>query len=249
MIKYFVLFNISVPSYLLCAVLGLCAAIFLAFFRNSSNRIKWSTYYLFIVFAAIGMIIGSKLLFFITILPLIVDDISWKKVLIAFLDSGFVFYGGLLGALGGGAISVKITKENFRETFNLFIPPFVLFHTFGRIGCFLTGCCYGVECPVGFSYPYEPNIVRFPVQLAEAVCNIVILTILLYRETKTQKSESLTTLYLLMYAPTRFLLEFLRDDRIRGIWGSLSTSQWISVLVIAVIAALKYKAHRSKSRQ
>lgn len=249
MIKYFVFFDLSVPSYLLCAALGLCAALFFAFFRNSANRIKWSAYYLFIVFAGIGMIIGSKLLFFITVIPLIADDLSWKKALVAFLESGFVFYGGLLGALGCGAISVKLTKEDLRETFNLFIPPFVLFHTFGRIGCFLTGCCYGVECPVGFSYPYEPNIVRFPVQLAEAVGNIVILTVLLYREAKTQKRESLTMLYLIMYAPMRFLLEFLRDDSIRGFWGSLSTSQWISVFVIAVIAALEYKAHRSKACQ
>jgi hypothetical protein len=35
----------------------------------------------------------------------------------------------------------------------------------------------------------------------------------------------------------RCLLEFLRGDIDRGLWGSFSTSQWLSLLALLVFAA------------
>lgn len=203
---------------------------------------------MFIVFAAIGMLFGSKLLFFITVLPTELNDITPKKALILFLNSGFVFYGGLFGALGCGILSGKISHEDMNKTLNIFIPPFVLFHTFGRIGCFFAGCCYGIECKLGFSYPDEPNVIRFPVQLAEALGNTIIIAILCYREKQLKNRDSLTFMYLLMYAPMRLLLEFLRGDAVRGYWGYISTSQWISIFIIVVLAVLLFRKYR-KSRK
>ena len=54
-----------------------------------------------------------------------------------------------------------------------------------------------------------------------------------------QNRKHLFADYILLYAPSRFLIEFLRyDDTERGFWGILSTSQWVSILLFA--AALLY---------
>ena len=45
----------------------------------------------------------------------------------------------------------------------------------------------------------------------------------------------LLILYALCYAPVRFVLEFFRGDSARGGLGPLSTSQWISLAVLAGI--------------
>ena len=52
------------------------------------------------------------------------------------------------------------------------LPLVPLVHGFGRAGCFLMGCCYGVPSRFGIAFtcsPIAPNGVRLlPVQLIEA---------------------------------------------------------------------------------
>lgn len=240
-------FGIIVPSYLLCAVFGFIAALFLALYRMRDDCVKWSSYYLFIVFSSVGMILGGKVLFFITVLPKVLDDFTIKKAIETFAKSGSVFYGGLFGALGFGILSARLSKEKPQALLNLFIPSFVIFHAFGRVGCFMAGCCYGIECRYGFSLLQEPGIIRFPVQLMEAVCEILILSILLYRDKKSLGKTNLAYLYLVVYAPVRFILEFLRGDIRRGFFGILSTSQWISLIIMAAIGIMHCKKHRVKN--
>ena len=60
-----------------------------------------------------------------------------------------------------------------------------LFHAFGRIGCFLSGCCYGIETTFGIDLKYSPvpgcsGVLRFPVQLIESGCNFIIFFLLLF---------------------------------------------------------------------
>lgn len=46
------------------------------------------------------------------------------------------------------------------------------------------------------------------------------------------KKGGLLAVYIILYGIARFLLEFLRGDLIRGIWFGLSTSQWISIVLV-----------------
>ena len=74
---------------------------------------------------------------------------------------------------------------------------------------------------------------RFPVQLVEAGCNLILFAILFLLYDKNKISEKNTfKVYLFSYAIIRFLSEFLRGDEYRGFVGLLSTSQFISVLII-----------------
>ena len=60
------------------------------------------------------------------------------------MRGGFVFYGGLLGGLFGIYLGGKILKIPVWEYAQNTIPVIPLAHGFGRLGCLMAGCCYGV---------------------------------------------------------------------------------------------------------
>jgi phosphatidylglycerol:prolipoprotein diacylglycerol transferase len=115
----------------------------------------------------------------------------------------------------------------------------------GRIGCFLTGCCYGKEThlPIGILFHHSsvaPNgVALFPTQLLEAGFEGVMACFLVYAfYRKKALSKGLLRnplyVYLISYAVFRFFLEFFRGDAVRGMLFGLSTSQWISLIVIMI---------------
>lgn len=77
--------------------------------------------------------------------------IEWKEFVkdpagMIFSRSGFVFQGGFIAALICGLWFTRRRKVPLLETVDIVAPGLVLAHAFGRIGCFLAGCCYGLTC-------------------------------------------------------------------------------------------------------
>lgn len=128
------------------------------------------------------------------------------------------------------------------EVYEIYFPCLPLAHTFGRIGCALTGCCYGIpyDGPGAVIYDHSiiaPDKVRlFPVQLTETVINLLITFVLLFyifnRQGRTNHSIAI---YCVLYGTARFILEFLRYDLERGKFLWFSTSQWISLILIGTV--------------
>lgn len=234
--------QIILPSYGVCAGIGIIAAVTLFLFRRRSLQLDINKTIQMMIAAVIGLVVGSRFVFVLTMLPNVIADFSWQQLFGVILMGGFVFYGGLLGAMLGIYIFCKCSKLDLQTIFNAITPCFPLFHCFGRIGCFMAGCCYGIPVSFGVPMAFDPNTARFPVQLVEASCCFVIFITLIVVE-KKKEGTPLLAVYLLSYAVVRFLLEFLRGDTVRGIWGFLSTSQWISLAVAAavIITAVRKK--------
>ena len=118
-----------------------------------------------------------------------------------------------------------------------------LFHFFGRLGCFTAGCCYGVEWEHGIVYEHSilesaNHVARFPVQLVEAVLNLMLFFLLFYLYKRGKATHKILLLYLLIYPVYRFILEFFRGDTYRGFVGFMSTSQFISVILFTISAVV-----------
>ncbi len=200
-------------------------------------------------FSSAGLLIGSKLIYLVTKLPNYIDNYSniYSKYTtiekLEFLLGGYVFYGGLVGAILGVLIFSKVFNFDKWSLFSTLTPLIPFAHAFGRVGCFFGGCCYGIEYhgafSISFNYnslsPHLSDVPRFPVQLLEAAL-IFILFIIIYIYTYKKVPAGGKTLgfYIISYSIIRFLLEFLRGDIIRGIWFGLSTSQWISLLLLPI---------------
>lgn len=200
------------------------------------------------LFAGVGVIIGGHLLFGITNIRHFgsvfskVDGVEGFLSAVKSLFGGSVFYGGLIGAMLAAVIYLKLKKVRVPVYTDVLAPCIPMFHFFGRIGCFLSGCCYGVECSVGFVYenaavPMANGVRRFPVQLVEAGLNLLLCIVLFYLLKKRLCKERLINVYLAVYPVYRFILEYFRGDEYRGFLFGLSTSQLISLVLLAANGA------------
>lgn len=245
---YFVIFGRTIGSYGVMAVLGLLASGWVAVRIGKRKGISMEDVLLLMISAAVGLLLGGHLLYGLTqweaLIALAHDGTSgaawWKELVSCF--SGMVFYGGLIGAYTAVCLHTRFVKGiSGEQALDLLAITTPLFHAFGRVGCFLAGCCYGVESRWGFLItgntlsPGVNGVVRLPVQLIEAGCNLIIFSIIFISYKREKNTGNLMEMYVLLYAPTRFLLEFFRGDTQRGIWWGLSTSQWISLLLVCVV--------------
>lgn len=236
MAPFITLFGRTIGSYGLCAVLGLLVSSFLAVRRGRRQGVPIYLIIQAAVSALVGLLVGGHLLYGLLHLPELPSHPAPAMFLRCF--SGSVYYGGFLGAYLSAHWYVRRFAPDqislFTDLFALSVP---LFHAFGRVGCFLGGCCYGIPCRWGFMATGNPlvpeinGICRFPVQLLEAGCELGLFVLLLQLFRKGNCSGRLVVCYLLGYAPLRFGLEFLRGDATRGFLLGLSTSQWLSILL------------------
>lgn len=162
-----------------------------------------------------------------------------------YVFGGAVFYGGLIFGIPAGLRYGRRKGLDLAAYSDVAAAAIPLFHAFGRIGCFLGGCCYGVESRIGFIYTRaiveEANGVRrFPIQLVESFCNFTLFFLLWYFLRKKKHEGKLLSLYLCAYALIRFTLEFWRGDEFRGFILGMSTSQFISILVFGAGLAMLF---------
>ncbi len=245
-------------TYGICAVLGLAASVLCVWLLRKRHGISFEDTILLLLVAAGGMLFGGSLLYGITHTGDIVEILKTagdrpfadtvKGIVACF--GGMVFYGGFIGSvLALRLFGPRIAKgEPLGKLLDLYTLTVPLFHAFGRVGCFLGGCCFGIESRFGFityDNPLSPalnGVRRFPVQLLESSFNLVIFLTLLAVYRSGKQRGKLVYLYMLIYPPVRFGLEFLRGDAIRGFLFGLSTSQWISIMLLTFAAcALLYK--------
>lgn len=250
MIPYpdFHIFGIEVSAYSLCSVVGMliCVAVFYYMARRR-NMLKGDLVYMSLA-AIVGMIIGAHILFGITRLGNMIRQLqalssnktssSFDTIADIIMENwnGMVFYGGLIGAMVAIIVYTRKTKLPVLEHMDLYVPIFPLFHTFGRIGCFLAGCCYGIESDFGYAHTHSNGVVvnRFPVQLLEAGLNFLLFLVIFICFIKGIRKGRLLQIYLLVYPVIRFCDEFLRGDAIRGKFLIFSTSQWISIILFII---------------
>ena len=258
----------GIPTYLILALLGFVAAFVLAMFRRRAYEYRILDLVAMLCASVVGIVIGARLLFVITEIPALIEhNFSWEIIEKRVINGGLVFYGGLIGALLCIYFLAKYLKLDSKRMINFVCPCFTIFHAFGRIGCLLGGCCYGVASDVGVLMPHKladgtvKYITSVPVQLYEAIALVLITAILLLVEMddiKKGKDSNLLPIYIALYAPARFVLEMWRGDILRGVFDvsfnyatddgrlagrfSLSTSQVISILlIIALLIYLGYK--------
>ena len=231
----FTLFGISFASYGVMCALGVLVALVFSLIRVKQMRLKMENAFVMFVFAlAIGLLGAFFTHMIISYSPKELVSMLSRGAFIREYSPGFVYYGGFLFGFIGAYLASRMLKFHLMDYAPAMLPALPLAHAFGRIGCFLAGCCYGRECAFGISYPAGGSapfgVSLFPVQLLESACLFIICFLLCLYIKKGGKR--VLSMYICLYAPVRFLLEFLRGDMHRGIFLCLSTAQWTSVLLL-----------------
>jgi len=226
--------RLTIYSYGTCIALGLILAIVFAGKVAKKYAIDPDLFFNGGLVAFISGIVGAKLLYIITDIKEIIADPS----ILLDVGSGFVFYGGLIAGVAGFIIYItKVKKMSFMDKADIAMPFVAMAQGFGRIGCFLAGCCYGKEAPEGAWYAVVfPNnnccapsgVELIPVQLISAILLFILFVILFFAIRKEKFAGLGLSVYLTLYSIGRFLIEFLRNDP-RGSIGPFSTSQFIAM--------------------
>ena len=165
------------------------------------------------------------------------------------------FYGGMLFGLVFFAIIMSFRKRkkvSIYERLSDLAPCIAIGHFFGRIGCFLGGCCFGaptesflgVVFPEG-SLPYEyygGAVKVHPTQLYEAAFLLALFFVLFFAFRKDA-----FPMYFILYGVGRTFIEFFRNDDRGAVLGlPISPSQFISLVLIAVGGIILVVHYRKK---
>lgn len=232
---------VTIHGYGLMIAVGVLCAIVLASVRAKRKGLDPDIVLSLGLLSLIFGMIGAKLLYCI---------VEYKALISSpmqiFTGTGFVVFGGIIGGTAAAFFYCRRKKVNFLLYLDLMMPSVALAQGFGRIGCFLAGCCYGRETDsfVGFVYhdsTCAPNgIPLIPTQLFSSTACFLLAAVLLLYARKPRIDGRIGALYIMLYSVGRFIIEFFRDD-FRGSIGVLSTSQVLSLLFLLIGIALYFR--------
>lgn len=192
-------------------------------------------------------IVGARLFHIIQYWP-IYQGHPFSK-LFQLWDGGLVFYGGLITGTLAFVVYCLRRKLDPLDTGDLIMPSLFVGMGFGRLGCFLNGCCYGDFCtlPWAVSFPAGSNPFKVqvregylfgteawslplhPTQLYSALDAFLLVAVTLAYYPFRQRRGDVIVLGLAIHSITRFLIEFVRNDEPGQLGTMLTISQWISI--------------------
>lgn len=229
---------VTIYGYGLMIGLGVLFCILIGMQRAKKHGLKEEAVIDIAIYGLIIGFLGAKLLY------VIVEWEAFLKNPMSVLGTeGFVVYGGISAGVIAAIVYCRIKKLKFLEYFDLLSASIALAQGFGRIGCFLAGCCYGRETdsclgvvfPAGSIAPAGVKVL--PTQLFSSAGDFAIMAFLLWHYKRRKYVGDTGFLYMLLYGIGRFFIEMLRNDN-RGAVGALSTSQFISIFIVTAALLL-----------
>lgn len=255
--------NIPIYSYGFMLMIAFLAGLYIARRKAASERLDPNTISDISIYTIISAIIGARLFF-------VVQNFGdYKNNLLDIFkiyQGGLVYYGGLIAVVVALLVFSRVKRIPLLKLLDTVVLATSLGLVFGRIGCFLNGCCYGklsnlpwavrfprtvdaqgfIDGSPVFLHHYEQGLIKLtdayslyvhPTQLYSSLLDLGIFFILYAFSDRFKKDGQTTLLFLLLYAPIRFCLELLRTDNPPIILG-LTISQCISVVVIIIVSGI-----------
>lgn len=178
-----VLFSIgklNVPGYGFMIGIGFIVALLVGEYRAKKKGLNQESVIDMAIIAILCGFLGAKLLY------VIVNFQEYIEAPGSVLGrAGFVVYGGIIAGVLCCLLYCHIKKLSFLQYFDLIIPEVAIAQGFGRIGCFLAGCCYGrhTDSAFGVIFPEgslaPAGVKLIPTQLISAAGDILFAVILI----------------------------------------------------------------------
>ena len=252
MYPFITLFGYKFSTFVICCGIGVIVSILLLS-NLCRKKIIFNKYKYIILLSFLGMLFGAKIFSIVSYSLYYIHTYQRFSLMEILYNSGMVFYGGLIGYILTLKLLCKLKRYDFSEISSEITISIPLFHTFGRLGCFFNGCCYGEIHNGQLSIPYRIEVngilqQRFPTQIVEMFFEFLLFATLyfIYKKQCKYLKESLLHIYLWLYSIFRFFIEFFRGDDIRGFLMGLSFSQIISCVIFIIITFTYIKKYNRK---
>lgn len=239
--------QLSINSYGLFIGIGIIAAYFIILHKTKHLGLNKDNLSEMFLWGFLAAFVGGKLLFYLEEPSKYLNN---PALMLKNLGNGFVFYGSLLFVVPTLYIWLRKKKIPFWPFMDGVAFGGPVLHSFGRLGCFLAGCCHGKVCNnafgVVFSDPYSAadpkNVPLYPTQIFDIGINLITLLIVYLVSKKQQFKGQLFLIYITLYAIGRAINENFRGDDERGfLFGGLLTySQFIAIVLIISSAITWY---------
>lgn len=245
----FTIGNLTVHGYGLMIAIGILVAENLASRQAKKYDLDVDKIETMALWALFYGFLGSKLTYILLNLQTVIANPT------DYFTNGWVVYGGLVGGVLGARFYCKKNKLDVKRYLNLFVPVVPLAQGFGRIGCFLAGCCYGKETCSRFSVVFPQGslapagVPLIPTQLISSAGDFLLFYILFRNFNHGEHPEDTAPLYFVLYSIGRFLVEILRGDLERGFIGHLSTSQFLAIIVGIAGGIWLYRNKQSRKEE
>lgn len=202
---FFNVFGFSVPSYSFFVFLGILFGILVYWIEVRKKKSYSENNFYILLGALIGGAIGAKLVIII---------VYWNELTLDIILYGKSIVGGLIGGIMGVLITKKILGIEKERKGNFFAPAIAIGVAIGRIGCFLRGCCYGKETSLPWGVDFGDGLLRHPTQIYESLFMLGMFFYLRRRNKKNPPAGSSFDILMMSYFCFRFLIEFIRVEKI-----------------------------------
>ncbi|MBN1526722.1 MAG: prolipoprotein diacylglyceryl transferase [Candidatus Omnitrophica bacterium] len=245
--------SFTVYSYGMMIALGFALATYVMYTRAAQCGFDRNKIVDMNVLLLVGGLIGGRALYVALHLPYYM---RYPAEVFNFSKGGLVWYGGFFAALLVFLAYTRANKMRFWATVDFIAPYLALAQSFGRIGCFLNGCCYGIIASPDYSLAVMfpgADYPRHPTQIYSSLLLLAIFIVLRIFQDRDHFEGKIFLLYCVLYSAKRFGVEFLRADNPRILLGLtlaqvLSALLFLAALVLLINKGSRWKKSASRSR-
>jgi phosphatidylglycerol:prolipoprotein diacylglycerol transferase len=239
---------LSIQVWGLFVALGMLVALLISIGRakrlKGSNKDKVTSenlYDLFIIVFIFG-IIGARVVYSLEHFDKFFGEGGGIMELINISKGGLSLYGGLILAIIAALIYIKLKKQHFWQAADIIAPGFALGIGIARIGDYLMGNHIGERTKFFLGTYYEGDLRHSP-SLYSAIIGFLIFIVLILLWPFIKNKEGVTAyFFIILYAASRFLVDFTRSSDIIGVsdprFYNLTLSQWISAGLFVIFVPL-----------
>jgi phosphatidylglycerol:prolipoprotein diacylglycerol transferase len=214
----FQLGSFTIHWYGVMIALAFLAGLWTATRRASRENISGEKIADIVFWLMVGAILGARAVYVATYWKDEFAHLPFREIFMI-QHGGLVYYGGLIGAMVAGSISIRWKKLPLWKTADVLAPSIALGNVFGRIGCLLNGCCYGRACslPWAIRFPednplHPPTTPVHPTEIYDALLNFALYLFLAWLFRHKKFNGQVFATYLIAYASFRSIVEFFRGD-------------------------------------
>jgi phosphatidylglycerol:prolipoprotein diacylglycerol transferase len=236
---------VKIFTYGFLLALAFLSAIFIAGREARRLGLPVSRFYDLCFYIVLAALVGSRLLYILLELP---TFLAHPLKIFALWEGGLVFHGGLVLALLVAFYYMRRHNIAWRPALDALALGMPVGQFFGRLGCFMAGCCYGspsnLPWAVTFTNPQSLCPLRVPLhpaQLYEAFLALGVFGLLYWFRTRKRYDGQLLLVYFSLAGLVRFVVEFFRsplDYRGPVLWGWMPLTQFLALCLAVVSAGL-----------
>lgn len=229
---------ITVHWYGVFVALGFLAGLWTAAWRARAIGVSTETIFDLGIWQILSGLLGARIFYVVGHW----EEFAGNLIEIVRVDhGGLVFYGGFIGATLTTMWYAKRKKLSIWKLADVLAPSLALGHAFGRLGCFMNGCCYGKACDLAWAvhFPVEHEthgVAVHPTQIYETGLNLIMFAGLHLFYRRRRFDGQVFWMYVLLYAVLRFAVEFTRGDYTAYFFGGHLAPGQVTAVVMFVVA-------------